>query len=80
MIQVELAGPRLPKTFEFVPNNVIDMANRIQGTCVQGISYYGGFLTADFPVLRNWIINAETDLNKAFRKPPSPRDKDDLRS
>lgn len=38
MIQVEIAGPRFPKTFEFIPNDIVEMAQKIQG-----VSYIFGF-------------------------------------
>lgn len=67
MIQVEIAGPRFPKTFEFIPNDIVDMAQQIQSTCVQGASYYGGFLTSDMQVLKGWVTSAESYLDKPFR-------------
>lgn len=68
MIQVELAGPRLPTTFEFIPNDIIEMAQRIQGECVQGSTYFGGFMTSDMAVLKSWIVSAESELSKPFRR------------
>ncbi len=42
MIQVEMAGPRYPRTINLAPQDVITMANRILGTCLERGGYYGG--------------------------------------
>lgn len=70
MIQVELAGPRLPPTFEFVPNEIRSMAQEVLSECAHGKHYEGGFVASDMQVIRNWIFAEETRLDNPFRESP----------
>lgn len=70
MIQIEMAGPRYPRTIDLVPNEVRTMAERVQGVCVKGTAYYGGFLTSDMSVLKGWVAAEETKLDDSYRKCP----------
>lgn len=68
MIQVGLAGLCHPQTINLVPDDVCAMAKIVRGTCVKGTAYYGGFLTSDTSVLRNWITAEETKLDDPHRE------------
>ena len=68
MIQVELAGQRLPKTFEFVPDDIINMAQKIQSSCTEAGTSYGGFVTDDMEIMKHWIVSFESWLSRPFRK------------
>lgn len=68
MIQVEVAGPRNPPSIELIPDEVRDLAKRVKGKCIEGTDHFGGFITADMSAMKNWVVNAETDLNDYYRK------------
>ncbi len=68
MIQVEMAGPRYPRTINLAPQDVITMANRILGTCLERGGYYGGFIALDMSVLKAWVVAEETKLDDPYRE------------
>ena len=72
MIQVDVAGPRLPATFDIAPNSIRAMADEVLNECVKGSSKIGGFATSDLQVMRNWITAEETRLDRPFRTSPLP--------
>ena len=67
MIQVEVAGPRLPQTFTIAPDDIRHLANEVLEECVYGALYIGGFKTSDLQVMQNWITAGETRLDRPFR-------------
>lgn len=67
MIQIDVAGPRLPKTFSIEPNTIRQMADEVLNECVTGPSAIGGFATSDLQVMKNWITAEETKLDQPFR-------------
>lgn len=67
MVQVDVAGPRLPRTFDIAPNDIRNMANEVLDTCVYGAFNNGGFATSNLQVMENWITAEETKLDRPFR-------------
>ena len=67
MIQIDLAGPRLPQTYSFIPDNIRLMADEVLNSCVTGPFEIGGFATSDLQVMNGWITAEETRLDRPFR-------------
>ena len=67
MIQIDVAGPRLPQTYDFIPDDIRHMADVVLNECVTGPFNVGGFATSDLQVMRNWITAEETILDRRFR-------------
>ena len=67
MIQIDVAGPRLPQTFSIDPDTIRHMADEVLNECVTGPSATGGFATSDLQVMKNWIVAEETKLDRPFR-------------
>ena len=67
MVQVDLAGPRLPQTYQIIPDDVIYMANQVLSSCVSGPFEIGGFATSDLQVMNGWLTAAKTSLDLPFR-------------
>ena len=67
MVQVDVAGPRVPRTFDMAPDDIRNMANEVLEECVYGALYIGGFATSDLQVMNNWITAEETKLDRPFR-------------
>lgn len=67
MIQVDVAGPRLPRTYDIIPNEVRHMADEVLNSCVTGPFEIGGFATTDLQVMNGWITAEETELDRPFR-------------
>ncbi len=70
MVQVEMAGPRLPQTYDIIPNDIRDLAGVVLNECITGPSKIGGFATSDLQVMRGWITAEETNLDRPFRASP----------
>ena len=68
MVQVDVAGPRLPATFNIAPNDIRIIANVALKECVSGPFQVGGFATSDLQVMNNWLTAEETKLDRPFRK------------
>lgn len=66
MVQVDLAGPRLPQTYNIIPNDVAYMANQVLSSCVTGPFETGGFATSDLQVMDNWLTEPKTSLDGPF--------------
>ncbi|KAL8725966.1 MAG: hypothetical protein Q9181_006225 [Wetmoreana brouardii] len=64
MVQIEMAGQRIPSTVILVPDKLKRMATRVLGTCVKQTSYIGGFVTGDLYGVKQWITAPEGDLDK----------------
>ncbi|KAL8811925.1 MAG: hypothetical protein Q9200_001423 [Gallowayella weberi] len=65
MIQIEIAGPRVPKTFEVVPDQLRAMAAYLlDDACHKEGSYGGGFITGDLNPMTQWLISPEGDLDR----------------
>ena len=67
MVQVDVAGPRLPRTFDIAPDDIRDMANEVLDQCVYGSLYIGGFATSDLQIMNNWLTAPKTSLDLPFR-------------
>lgn len=67
MVQIDVAGPRLPRTFDFVPDGIHLMADEVLNSCVAGPSEIGGFATSDLQVMNGWLTAEETFLDRPFR-------------
>ena len=67
MIQIDIAGPRLPQTFSIPPDDIRHMASGVMNECVTGPSEIGGFATSDLEFLTFWITNPENKLEDPFR-------------
>lgn len=67
MVQVDVAGPRLPQTYTVAPYSIRQMAEVVLHECVNGPSHVGGFATSDLQVMNNWITAEETKLDNPFR-------------
>ena len=67
MVQVDVAGPRLPRTFDIAPDDIRNMANVVLDECVYSALSIGGFATSDLQVMTNWITAEETKLDRPFR-------------
>ena len=67
MVQVDVAGPRLPRTFDIAPDDLRNLANEVLDQCVYGTLNVGGFATSDLQVMNNWITAEETKLDRPFR-------------
>ena len=67
MVQVDLAGPRLPQTYKIIPDDVIYMANQVLSSCVTGPFEIGGFATSDLQVMNAWLTAAKASLDLPFR-------------
>lgn len=66
MIQVDLAGPRLPRTYDIIPDDIRALADVVLESCVAGPSKIGGFATSDLQVMSGWITAEETKLDRPF--------------
>lgn len=69
MIQVDIAGPRLPSSFSIPPDQIRFIASGVMSECVTGPHEIGGFATSDLEFMSFWITNKETKLEEPFRKP-----------
>lgn len=69
MIQVDIAGPRLPSSFSIPPDQIRFIASGAMSECVTGPSEIGGFATSDLGFMSFWITNEETKLEEPFRRP-----------
>ena len=67
MVQVDVAGPRLPRTFDIAPDDIRHMASELLNECVYGAFNIGGFATSNLQVMENWITAEETKLDRPFR-------------
>ena len=67
MVQVDVAGPRLPRTFDIAPDDIRIMANQVLDECVYGSLYIGGFATSDLQIMDNWLTAERTSLDLPFR-------------
>ena len=67
MVQVDLAGPRVPQTYNIIPDDIGHMASQVLSSCVTGPFKIGGFATSDLQVMNNWLTNGETRLDRPFR-------------
>lgn len=66
MVQVDVAGPRLPGTFDFIPGDIRHMAETVVGECVNGPNKIGGFATSDLQTVNGWITVPETSLDQPY--------------
>lgn len=66
MIQVDVAGPRLPRTYDIIPDEIRHLADEVLNSCVTGPFEIGGFATTDLQVMNGWITAEETELDKPF--------------
>lgn len=76
MIQVDIAGPRLPQSFSIPPDQIRFIASGVMDDCVTGPHEIGGFATSDLEFMSFWITNPDTKLEEPFRRshlapPPS---------
>ena len=67
MVQIDVAGPRVPRTFDIAPDDIRNMANELLEECVYGTLHTGGFATSNLQVMNNWITAEETKLDRPFR-------------
>lgn len=67
MVQIDMAGPRLPRTYDFIPDDIHHLANVVLDSCVTGSFEIGGFATSDLQVMSGWITAEETRLDRPFR-------------
>ena len=67
MVQVDLAGPRLPQTYTIIPDDVGRMASQVLSSCVTGPFEIGGFATSDLQVMNNWLTREESPFDIRFR-------------
>ena len=67
MVQVDVAGPGLPQTFDFIPDDVRLMANTVMSECVIQSNKIGGFATSDLHAMNDWITAGDTSLNGPYR-------------
>ncbi|KAL9132388.1 MAG: hypothetical protein Q9175_006438 [Cornicularia normoerica] len=66
MVQIDLAGPRLPRTYDIIPDDVRHLADVVLNSCVTGPFEVGGFATSDLQVMSGWITAEETKLDRPF--------------
>ena len=67
MVQVDVAGPRLPRTYDIIPDDIRYLADQVLNSCVNGPFDIGGFATSDLQVMDGWITAEETKLDRPFR-------------
>ena len=67
MIQVEMAGPRTPRTFDIAPDEILTLADWVFRECVNEATV-GGFLTTDMQGLKGWVTSNEMKLEGPYRK------------
>lgn len=69
MIQVEMAGPRVPSTFDIAPDGIRDLADWVFSQCVKGDkATTGGFLTTDMSHMRHWITSEDFTFKSPYRR------------
>lgn len=68
MIQVDIAGPRLPSSFSIPPDQIRFIASGVMNECVTGPHEIGGFATSDLEFMSFWITNKDTKLEEPFRE------------
>ncbi|CAF9930722.1 MAG: hypothetical protein ALECFALPRED_004714 [Alectoria fallacina] len=66
MVQVDVAGPRLPRTYDIIPDDIRYLADQVLNSCVNGPFDIGGFATSDLQVMDGWITAEETNLDRPF--------------
>ena len=67
MVQVEIAGPQLPQTFDYNPIEIRRRAFTLLDRCVTGPNKIGGFATSDAGDMQNWLTAPGIRLNQPFR-------------
>lgn len=68
MIQVEMAGPRVPPTFEIAPDEIRNLAEWVFSQCVTSDEYFsGGFLTSDMYYMKDWITSENFAFEGQYR-------------
>ena len=67
MVQIDVAGPRLPRTYDISPDEIRHLADVVLNSCVTGPFDVGGFATSDLQVMSGWITAEETKLDRPFR-------------
>lgn len=66
MVQVDVAGPRLPLTYDIAPDYIRHLADEVLNSCIKGPFEVGGFATSDLQVMSGWITAEETKLDRPF--------------
>lgn len=68
MVQIDVAGPRLPRTYDIMPDEIRHLADVVLNSCVTGPFEIGGFATSDLQVMAGWLTAEETKLDRPFRE------------
>ncbi|KAL8938597.1 MAG: hypothetical protein Q9216_003808, partial [Gyalolechia sp. 2 TL-2023] len=63
MVQVELAGERIPPTIRIVPDDIRRVSEYIMDTCVLGEGK-GGFATGNLHDMKGWLASEGGDLSR----------------
>lgn len=72
MVQVEVAGERIPPVIRLVPDEVRTVASYIIEKCaLESGGPYGGFGTGNLGKIKEWIVSPEGDLDKPQRMSPT---------
>ncbi|KAL8941141.1 MAG: hypothetical protein Q9211_001948 [Gyalolechia sp. 1 TL-2023] len=65
MVQVEMAGPRIPPVVHLVPDDIRVVSSYIIETCaLEGGGPLGGFGTGNIREMEQWLATLEGDLDK----------------
>ncbi|KAL8707598.1 MAG: hypothetical protein Q9220_007385 [cf. Caloplaca sp. 1 TL-2023] len=64
MIQIEMAGGRVPATISLVPDEVRSMASWLSTACTKDGGNIGGFVTGSLTGMAGWLTSPEGELDK----------------
>ncbi|KAL8850092.1 MAG: hypothetical protein Q9221_004953 [Calogaya cf. arnoldii] len=72
MIQVSVAGKRMPAIWKVAPSTIRSMASRVLGDCARDDgSYGGGFTTSSLAPMANWLSSQPDREMKVFNEIPA---------
>ncbi|KAL8951843.1 MAG: hypothetical protein Q9222_002191 [Ikaeria aurantiellina] len=63
MVQMEMAGPRVPPRISFVPDELRSRANWVSTTCNKDGDSIGGFVTSSLASMAGWLTSPEGELD-----------------
>lgn len=72
MIQVEMNGQHMPRTFKIAPDEIRSLADIVFEQCVKGEhgveGKVGGFVTSETTTMKEWITSRGFDFGKPYRE------------
>lgn len=68
MIQVEMAGQRVPPSIHLVPDDIRAITKELVEICVRGPNHIGGFAFGSLRNMKGWLASIGGDLDQPMRE------------